>query len=311
MAGPSIGAARRPTILVVGAASRDLDPTDPRGWRLGGGVTYGSLAMARLGLGVRSLIGLDAQAETAAELDVLRAAGVEIEVVRLARGPVFDNIERPGGRLQVAHETSDGLPRSALPAAWRDSSAVLLNPVAGELGDEWATLFARATLVGLGWQGLFRRVAAGEPVAPTPLRRTPLVERADLATVSADDARAGGVPIDRLLRQGQELVVTHGGHGALHIAPGADGMVIRHLPALPVARVGDPTGAGDAFLATWVACVAAARAASTPTDTWPALAVAAAAASAKVEARNLTEMAGLRDLCDRLLRPPGAAPPSG
>jgi hypothetical protein len=29
----------RPDVVVVGSAARDIDPTDPRGWRLGGGVT--------------------------------------------------------------------------------------------------------------------------------------------------------------------------------------------------------------------------------------------------------------------------------
>ena len=29
-----------PTLVVVGAATRDIDAADPRGWKLGGGVTY-------------------------------------------------------------------------------------------------------------------------------------------------------------------------------------------------------------------------------------------------------------------------------
>src|SRR6185295_20414519 len=44
------GVARNPMVLVVGAASRDITPDDPRGWRLGGAATYGSLLLARLGL---------------------------------------------------------------------------------------------------------------------------------------------------------------------------------------------------------------------------------------------------------------------
>ena len=32
-----------PVVVVVGAASRDLVDDDPRGWRLGGGVSYAAL----------------------------------------------------------------------------------------------------------------------------------------------------------------------------------------------------------------------------------------------------------------------------
>ncbi len=65
----------RPTVLVVGAATRDIDDSDPRGWRLGGGVSYASMAAARMGAEVRALIGVEAEAANAWELDVLRAAG--------------------------------------------------------------------------------------------------------------------------------------------------------------------------------------------------------------------------------------------
>ena len=38
--GPSLdGRAPVPTVVVVGSASRDLTDEDPRGWRLGGGVS--------------------------------------------------------------------------------------------------------------------------------------------------------------------------------------------------------------------------------------------------------------------------------
>ena len=37
-----------PDVVVVGAAARDIAPDDPRGWRLGGGVSYSALTTARL-----------------------------------------------------------------------------------------------------------------------------------------------------------------------------------------------------------------------------------------------------------------------
>ena len=39
---------RAPDVVVVGSATRDLSEDDPRGWMLGGGVTFGALALASL-----------------------------------------------------------------------------------------------------------------------------------------------------------------------------------------------------------------------------------------------------------------------
>src|SRR6478752_3913971 len=44
-------------VLHVGSASRDLTSDDPRGWRLGGGVTYAALTTARLGLRTAAVVG--------------------------------------------------------------------------------------------------------------------------------------------------------------------------------------------------------------------------------------------------------------
>jgi len=105
----------------VGAASRDVVEDDRRGWRLGGGVSYSALAVARLGLPTRAVIGVDREASTAPELDLLRQAGVDVHLVPLERGPVFVNIERPEGRLQLCHSPSDPVPTEAVPDEWRDA----------------------------------------------------------------------------------------------------------------------------------------------------------------------------------------------
>ena len=87
-----------PLVLVAGAASRDLDATDPRGWRLGGAATYGALTLARLGLRVGAVVGLDAAAASAHELGTLEAAGVAVVRVPLISGPVFELGESEAGR---------------------------------------------------------------------------------------------------------------------------------------------------------------------------------------------------------------------
>ena len=78
-----------------------MAPEDPRGWRLGGGVTYAALTTARLGLRTAAVVGVDGVARGATELDLLRAAGVDLMLVDLASGPVFHNVETPAGRVLV------------------------------------------------------------------------------------------------------------------------------------------------------------------------------------------------------------------
>ena len=108
-----------PVVIVVGAASRDIADDDPRGWRLGGGVSYSALTTARLGLPTGAVVGVDEEASTASELDLLREAGVDVHLVPLEHGPIFVNIERPEGRLQLCRSHSDPLPVDAVPTEWR------------------------------------------------------------------------------------------------------------------------------------------------------------------------------------------------
>jgi sugar/nucleoside kinase (ribokinase family) len=242
--------------VVVGSASRDVAVSDPRGWRLGGAAAYAGLTLARLGLRPRVLLGLDDLAASAAELDLLRAAGAELRAVRLRRGPVFDNREVDGVREQLCLEPGESLPVEAVPAAWRDARAWLLGPVAGELSDAWAALPPEAAFVALGWQGLLRDLSRGGPVRPRPPRPSAILSRADLVVASRLDLPPGAVVADfaRLLRPGATLVVTdgHAGGSAWRLLPGRRPRA-RAYPAVGAGRVLDATGAGDAFLAGLVA----------------------------------------------------------
>jgi sugar/nucleoside kinase (ribokinase family) len=247
---------RTPTVVVVGAAARDLAADDPRGWRLGGGVSYSALTTARLGVRTAALVGVDGPATDAHELDLLRDAGVDVRLVPLERGPVFDNRERPEGRLQLCHERSDPLPTDALPPEWRAVRGWILAPVAAELPDAWAALPPEDAIVGLGWQGLLRRLVPGEPVHHLKPSPHPIVRRADLVGLSGDDVDHADELIDvyGALRPGATLAVTRGVRGGL-IADGIEGgrLRLRHYPAIESAGSVDPTGAGDVFLAAFAA----------------------------------------------------------
>jgi sugar/nucleoside kinase (ribokinase family) len=248
-----------PTIVVVGSAARDVAEDDPRGWRLGGGVSYSALTTARLGVPTGAIIGVDAEASEASEIQLLRDAGVDVHLVRLDHGPVFVNIERPEGRLQLCRDHSDPIPVGDVPDEWRGAPGWILAPVAAELPPAWADVAPADALVAVGWQGLLRELEAGQPVRHVAPRPDPIIRRADLVGLSRDDVDKEIVLADLygLLRRGAALAVTQGDHGGL-IVHGAHGdahadLQLRHYPAIPSREPIDPTGAGDVFLAALAA----------------------------------------------------------
>jgi sugar/nucleoside kinase (ribokinase family) len=219
---------RVPAVVVVGSAARDLADDDARGWRLGGGVSYSALTTARLGLSTAAIVGVDAEASGAAELDLLREAGVDVHLVHLEHG-------------------------------WRSAPGWILAPVAAELPAAWADVPAAEATVAVGWQGLLRELDAGQPVRHVAPRPDAIIRRADLVGLSRDDVDRA-IPLADLyglLRRGASLAVTQGDRGGL-IVHGAHGdhaaaLELRHYPAIPSHAAVDPTGAGDVFLAALAA----------------------------------------------------------
>ncbi|MBM4408256.1 MAG: hypothetical protein FJ038_06605 [Chloroflexi bacterium] len=244
-----------PQVVVVGAACRDLDRTDRRGWRLGGAVAFGALALARLGLRVGAVLGADPHAARAPELDLLRIDGVDVRLVPLERGAVFENTESPNGRVQRAFAASDPIPPASSPAEWAATGAWLLAPVASELDDRWAAVPPEPAFVALGWQGLLRELVPNGVVQRRAPSASALLQRADLVGVSRDDLKPDvDLPaLGQLLRPDAALVLTHGASGGIVLIE-ADGELrpTRRYPAMAV-DPRDPTGAGDVFLAALVA----------------------------------------------------------
>jgi len=293
-----------PVALVVGAASRDIVPDDPRGWRLGGAVMFSSLVLARLGITVRAMVGADSEATDSAELGLLRAAGVAVEVANLDSGPVFDNVRH------ILHSTTDRIPLRALTRAWATGNdGVLFAPVADEIGDDWAVLAATdpRPITGLGWQGLLRHLAAGGIVRPQPPKSSPLALSALLVVMSRDDAVPGTLPEDMALAldPAATLVWTEGADGGLVIHPQRDGRrSMGRYEAIPSDVVVDPTGAGDVFLAAmFAAMLAPGMLAPGGDDTT----FAAAAASLVVEAPGLAGVPDLAAVRARMTRAPSLA----
>lgn len=290
-----------PDIVVVGAAARDVTHDDPRGWRLGGGVTYCGMALARLGLRTGLVIGVDPLAADATELEMLRAAGAEVVAVPLRAGPVFHNEERPSGRVQRCLSTSEPVPVEALPASWRDAAAWVLAPVAAEVPDAWAFAPRPDACVALGWQGMLRHLFPGERVWPIEPGPSPLLHRADLVAVSRYDLPHGLRLSDVASWLGDhcEVLFTAGLAGGLLLELARGRLVgARRYPAIPAQAEVDPTGAGDTMLAG----VVAARVAGGPEATRSGrdLLLGARAASLLVERPGLDSVPYLAAVRERL-----------
>ena len=292
-----------PDVVIVGAAARDITDDDPRGWRLGGGVSYSALTTARLGLRTGAVVGVDDAAANADELDMLREAGVDVHLVRLGHGPVFRNIERPEGRLQLCGDYSDPVPPDAVPAAWRATRGWILAPVAAELPDEWAAMPSSESIVAVGWQGLLRELVPGEAVRHVAPSSTPIIRRADIVGLSRDDVDKSIPLVDlyRALRPGAMLAITQGDRGGL-VGDGLDGDTVhlRHYPAVPSHGIVDPTGAGDVFLASLAAARIQPRLVHGRIGQGLDLLLAAAAASLVLEAPGMLGVPSRDDVRRRM-----------
>jgi hypothetical protein len=228
-------------VIHVGSSSRDLTPDDPRGWRLGGGVTYAALTTARLGLRTAVVVVPNAAGSTAGSWTC--SATPAWSSGRRAAGDVFDNQETPEGRIQICHARGLPLAVPRLPDRWLAAGAWSIVPVAGEVGDDWAAVIPDGPVVAVGWQGLLRELVAGERVRRRAPRPSALVRRADLVAVSHHDVDGSTKLADlgRFLHPGAWLVVTQGGRGGLLMRIADDGPrdVVRYLPTATTA--GHPT----------------------------------------------------------------------
>lgn len=293
-----IASSDRPFVIVAGAASRDVTAVDPRGWRLGGPVTYASLTLARLGLRVGAVVGVDAEAAAAHELKALETAGAIVIRVPLASGPIFEIMETANGRALRCLATSDPMGVLSVPRAWlRQGTPAFLGPVAGELGAEWAGV--GGDQLALGWQGLLREMHPGEEVKRTAPVSHPLIDIATIVGLSREDLALETRPVDLapMLASGATLVCTDGERGGDVLAITGDGRVAEawHYIAVPSDRVVDATGAGDVFLAAMFA-------ARVDPSLGPEVLVGAAAASISVEGFGIEAVPSRAAVLERMRR---------
>ena len=186
-------------------------------------------------------MGVDGEAIDAEELGLLRAAGVELRLVRLDHGPVFENLDTDGHRSQLWLSKSDEIPVAALPSAWIEARGRLLVPVAGEVGEQWAGIPASGARVAVGPQGILREFADDGSVRRVDLWPSALLRTAGLVCVSLDDLTVGTeLGCLRALAPEAAIVLTSGDGGGVALRVGglfryrsvaANRVVTRRAPA--------------------------------------------------------------------------------
>jgi sugar/nucleoside kinase (ribokinase family) len=235
------------SVVVVGSVALDTIHTPTRSHQdlVGGSAFYFSLAAAHFTrVRVVAVVGEDFPA---AELAVLEGRGIDLGGLTRASGPTFrwegryeedPNVRRTlGTRLGVFE---DFHPR--LPTAWRDASALFLANIDPALQLEVLAQVGQVELVAVDTMNYWitRDAAAVERV----------IARAHVLLINDEEARllTGDAHVPRaaetIRARGPEVVVIKkGAHGAAALGPW--GWLL--FPAMPVATVQDPTGAGDAF----------------------------------------------------------------
>jgi sugar/nucleoside kinase (ribokinase family) len=225
-------------IALVGSLSRDLLPGEPP--RPGGGAFHGARALRQLGTRAR-VFARCAPADRADLFRPLVRLGVPAELVPAAETTSFA-LEYEGEQRELrVVATGDPWQSVELPpaASWVHVAPLLRDDFSVEL----LAGLARRRRVAFDAHGLVRRRHVG-PLVVDADYDPELLRHVWTLKLSDDEADVLGDPTALPVR---EVLLTHGSRG---VTVYADGEVVR----IPAYRIdGDPTGAGDAFCAAYVA----------------------------------------------------------
>ena len=247
-----------PALAVLGNLTRDLAGDDRRP-RPGGGPFHAARALRELGRDA-VVLAKCAVADRPMLLPPLLALGVRT-VWRGGESTATFRLRYSGDRRELdvlalddswgEHEVTGWIAEAVVGARW-----LHVAPLArSDFPPETLERLARGRRLSLDGQGLVRPARKG-PLEldahydPAVLAGVAFLKLADdeaevlLGEVSEESLRSLGVP---------EVAVTHGSRGATLLADGR----VEHVATRPVD--GDPTGAGDAFCASYVAERAAGR----------------------------------------------------
>jgi len=228
-------------IALLGNLSRDLVPGAPP--RTGGGPYHGARALHRLRVPARIVVRC-AEADRAALLPPLVRLGTPVRWVAGASTASFSIAYEGERRIMRLEELGDAWRPQDLPPLPPAVRWAHVAPLArSDFDVDTLAAIGRRRRLSLDGQGLVRPARVG-PVEldadfdPALLRHVWALKLADEEAETIGDVAA--LPV-------REILVTHGARGATLYLGGRR----EEIPARPLP--GDPTGAGDAFMAAYVA----------------------------------------------------------
>ena len=273
-------------VLVIGSVALDSVETPHGGVErvVGGSAVFFSAAASLLtGVRVVGVVGDDYPLD---RLGFLEARGVDLQGLAQLPGESFFWAGRyhEGLRARETLETRLGVFASfdpVVPTAWRDTRLVFLGNIDPVLQLQVLDQVRSPGLVAADTMNFWIDGARGALLE--------VLSRLDVLFVNDEEARqlAGEEDLDRAARWIRER-----GTGLVVVKRGADGAVIFapdwtfECPGHPVARVVDPTGAGDAFAGGFLGCLAR-RGSFSHEDLADAVAHGAATGSHAVEAFSI------------------------
>ena len=237
-------------LLVVGGLTIDRF-TDGRA-EPGGSVLHVARALVPRGLRVGIVTAAGAEAGAAEGIAELRRLDPGLACAAGAATTTFRHAESPAGRrLWLERLGGD------LPAAWRDAAAILIAPVAGEIGAGALASLPAGPRRGAIVQGWLRSADTGSEVMPLPLRAlgAPLTEALaafDLLVASREDLRAEAATPSQQLAALRAML---GPRPVLVVTDGVAGLWLdidgdrRHVPPPRVVAGVATVGAGDILAA--------------------------------------------------------------
>mgnify|MGYP000447432707 CR=1 FL=1 len=247
------------SLLTVGTvAFDDIETPSGRAEKVvGGACTYISLAASYFVSPVRvvSVVGDDFPEET---LDYLRRRGVDLEGLQVKKG---EKSFYWSGRYHSNFNSRDTLETQLnvlasfdpiLPENYRNSDYLMLGNLTPELQMQVLDqLSHRPKLVALDTMNFWMDIALADLLK--------VIEKVDVLTVNDEEARqlSGEHALLKAAKVIHEmgpkyLIIKKGEHGALLFHRGQ----IFFAPALPLAEVIDPTGAGDSFAGGFMGWIA-------------------------------------------------------
>ncbi|MGQ9524132.1 MAG: PfkB family carbohydrate kinase [Armatimonadota bacterium] len=248
---------RSPAVLVVGSVALDTvaTPAGEASEVLGGAATYSALSASFftrvLLVGV---VGTDFPRE---HVDLLASRNIDLEGLQTMEGPTFRWSGRYSGDMNQAQTLDTQLGvfasfRPSLPKPYRDAQYVLLANIDPDLQLDVLRQVHKPRLVACDTMNFW---IAGKRDALLSV-----LSAADVAFMNDAEAQqlTGEANLVRAARRVLDLgpeavVIKRGAHGASLFTPDDSCSV----PAYPLDRVADPTGAGDTFEGGFMGYIAA------------------------------------------------------